>query len=207
MSHKKYHSDTAFLDLFLNSLLSFVLLFIVSWLLINPIAKNKNVESKGEFLVIATWDDDKNDDVDLYVQDPAGNTASFRQKEVGVMHLDRDDLGFVNDKILLNNGDILEVKTNREVLTIRGIVPGEFVINLHMYSKRSEGPTNIKVEIIKINPNATVFSKDFVMDHRGEEITAIRFTVDDDGKTFNLNDVPKSLANAVDNYSSGGVLR
>jgi len=35
------------------------------------------------------------------LQDPAGNVLHFRQKDVGLAHLDRDDLGKINDIITL----------------------------------------------------------------------------------------------------------
>ena len=50
------------------------------------------------------------------------------------MHLDRDDLGDKNDKIYLPDGSMIKVPQNQELLTIRGIVPGEYVLNIHMYS-------------------------------------------------------------------------
>lgn len=206
MNHKKYHSDTAFLDLFLNALLGFVFLFIVSWLLINPIAKNKTVDAKGEFIITMSWEDNNPDDVDMWVEDPAGNKASFRQKEIGVMHLDRDDMGLLNDKIVLANGDVVEAKTNREVLTIRGIVPGEYTVNLHMYNKRlKEAGTEVKIDVMKLNPYAIIATRTMTLNKHGEEVTVIRFTVDSEGYVSDINDTPKMLANAIDQYSTGGV--
>jgi hypothetical protein len=204
VKHKKYHSDTAFLDLFLNALLGFVFLFIVSWLLINPVAKNKVTDAKGEFIITISWDDDNADDIDTWCKDPAGNVVSFRQKEIGVMHLDRDDMGLVNDKIVLATGDILEVKTNREVLTIRGIHPGEYVVNLHLYNKRSKTETNVKVDVLKLNPFYTIATKTVTLYKQGQELTVIRFTVDANGDVSDINDIPTMIANAIDTYSTGG---
>lgn len=207
MKHKQYHSDKAFLDLFLNALLGFVLLFIISWLLINPVAKNKIIDAKGEFIITATWDDESNDDVDLWVQDPEGNIASFRQREVGIMHLDRDDLGMANDKIVLSDGTTIEIKTNREVLTVRGIIPGEYTVNLHMFSKRNDNPTTVKVEIQKINPYSIVVEKSVILETRGQEVTVIRFTVNQEGNVTKLSELPKILTNTYGNVHSGGVIR
>jgi hypothetical protein len=52
------------------------------------------------------------------------------------MHLDKDDLGYVNDIVYNANGKITRVNINREVVTIRGIIPGEYLINAHYYSSR-----------------------------------------------------------------------
>lgn len=206
MKHKKYHSDIAFLDLFLNALLGFVFLFIVSWLLINPVAKNKVVDAKGEFIVTISWEDNNPDDVDLWVQDPIGNKASFRQKDIGVMNLDRDDMGLLNDKIVLADGKVIEAKTNREVLTIRGIIPGEYIVNLHMYNKREKKKsTEVKVDVLKLNPYAVIATRTITLTKHGEEVTVIRFNVDSDGSITDINDIPKMIANAIDQYSTGGV--
>lgn len=205
MKHKKYTSDTAFLDVFLNALLGFVFLFIISWLLINPVAKNKVTDAKGEFIVIVSWDDENPNDVDTWCRDPAGNVASFRQKEIGVMHLDRDDMGLLNDKVVLATGDVLEVKTNREVLTIRGIHPGEYAVNLHLYNKRDKDPTEVKVDVMKLNPYYTIATKTVILYKQGQETTVIRFTVASDGSVSDINNIPTTITNAIDTYSTGGV--
>lgn len=205
MSQKNFHSNIAFLDLFLNALLGFVFLFLVSWLLMNPVAKNKVTDAKGEFIITMSWDDTIADDVDMWVEDPAGNKASFRQKEIGIMHLDRDDMGLVNDKLVLADGTVVEVKTNREVLTIRGIAPGEYTVNIHLYNKRGKVPTEVKIDVLKLNPYATIATRSIVLSKHGEEVTVIRFTVESDGSVSNIDDTPKKLVNAIDTYSTGGV--
>lgn len=205
MKYKRYTSDTAFLDVFLNALLGFVFLFIISWLLINPVAKNKVTDAKGEFIITVSWDDENKDDIDTWCRDPEGNIASFRQKEIGVMHLDRDDMGLTNDKIVLATGDVIEVKTNREVLTIRGIHPGEFIVNLHLYNKRNTEPTEVKVDVMKLNPYYTIATKTVTLHKQGEELTVIRFTVGADGDVSDISDIPVTIAKAIDNYSTGGV--
>lgn len=205
MNQRNFHSNIAFLDLFLNALLGFVFLFLVSWLLMNPVAKNKVTDAKGEFIITMSWDDEIADDVDMWVEDPTGNKASFRQKEIGIMHLDRDDMGLVNDKLVLADGTVVEVKTNREVLTIRGIASGEYTVNIHMYNKRDKTPTEVKIDVLKLNPYATIATRSIVLSKHGEEVTVIRFTVASDGSVSNIDDTPKKLANTFDSYSTGGV--
>ena len=48
-------------------------------------------------------------------------------------YLDRDDLGNPNDSRLIN-GEVVLNKSNREVVTVRGIAPGDYFINLHLYN-------------------------------------------------------------------------
>ena len=55
-----------------------------------------------EFLITVFWPDNLEDDVDIYVEDPAGNLVWFKSREPGLMHLDRDDLGKRNDEPFVN---------------------------------------------------------------------------------------------------------
>ena len=53
---RNYHTDMAFMDLLFNTLLCFVALFSLSFILINPSKKNKTVDAKAEFMILThTW--------------------------------------------------------------------------------------------------------------------------------------------------------
>ena len=135
-SNVRFKSSIGFIDLLFNILLGFAFLFIVAFLLIKPEAKKKDFDRRAEFVIILEWDHDAPDDLDLYVQDPMGDRVSFRLPRVNFMHLDKDDLGKANDTIVNADGSRSTVMINREVVTIRGISPGEFIINAHYYSTR-----------------------------------------------------------------------
>jgi len=95
---KSYNSNTSFLDILFNTLVGFVLLFIIAFLLISPVKKKKEIEQKAEYVITITWPGDMSDDVDSWLEDPTGKVMYFRKREAGLMHLDRDDLGSLNDK-------------------------------------------------------------------------------------------------------------
>jgi len=148
---------------------------------------------KAEFMITTTWPRDLDDDVDMYVEDPQGNLVAFMRREEGLMHLDRDDLGHRNDSIDTEWG-VIEFKDNREIVTIRGTVPGEYVVNVHMYMKRSavvEVPVTIQLD--KINPYSTVTIKEVILRISGDEGTAFRFTLNKDGDVIDINQLKKSL--------------
>ena len=111
----KYHSNVSFLDLLFNMVVGFVMLFIIAFLLISPITKDKQIEQKAEYIITVTWPLEHWDDVDTWLQDPNGKILSFRNKEIGLMHLDRDDLGSRNDKITMPDGTIKYIRENREI--------------------------------------------------------------------------------------------
>eukprot|EP01031_Cornospumella_fuschlensis_P019097 gene19097-23395_t len=75
-----------------NLLIGFVFCFIVALLAMNPRAtKAGDVPSKAEYMINVAWPDNSPDDIDTWVQDPGGNLVWFRQREAGLMYLDRDD--------------------------------------------------------------------------------------------------------------------
>jgi len=139
MNNEKYKSTIGFTDLLFNILVGFAFLFIIAFILIKPEAKKHDFERRAEFVVVLEWDHDQADDLDLYVQDPTGDRVSFRHPIINFMHLDKDDLGYVNDIVMNMDGTITKVNINREVVTIRGIIPGEHIINVHYYSSRRAG--------------------------------------------------------------------
>ena len=141
MNNEKYKSTIGFTDLLFNILVGFAFLFIIAFILIKPEAKKHDFERRAEFVVVLEWDHDQSDDIDLYVQDPTGGRVSFRNPIVNFMHLDKDDLGYVNDIVMNVDGTITKVNINREVVTIRGIIPGEYIINVHYYSTRRSEST------------------------------------------------------------------
>jgi hypothetical protein len=183
-----------FTDLLFNALLGFVVMFVLAFLLINPIARTGAVDAKAEFLITLSWPDGRSEDVDLYVEDPAGNLVWFRTREAGLMHLDRDDLGRSNDVIQAAGREIVN-PLNQEVVSIRGIQPGEYVVNLHLYRAAPGAPpvpAAIKVE--KLNPKVeTVFYGEIVLDRPSEERTAVRFSLRSDGRVADVNRLPKPL--------------
>ena len=190
---RNYHTNLAFLDLLFNTLLCFAALFSLAFILINPSKKNKTVDAKAEFIITVIWPSEMDDDVDTYVEDPEGNLIAFNRREQGLMHLDRDDTGLSFDTISTSFG-IVEYKENREMVTIRGYVPGEYVVNVHMYTKREDKETPVTIILEKINPYKVVTGRNVVLKLRGDEKTAFRFTVDDEGKVIQTNQLEKDLA-------------
>ncbi len=189
---RRYHTNLPFLDLLFNILIGFVFLFIVSFLLINPIAKRADIEVKAEFLITVFWPDNLEDDIDVYVEDPAENLVWFKSREPGLMHLDRDDLGKRNDEVVTAAGTIL-FPENREIVTLRGIVPGEYVVNVHCYFKVAVDPVPVTIQIDKINPYSVVLREIVDLSNKGEEITVTRFSVNSKGEVTNVNKLPKKL--------------
>jgi hypothetical protein len=187
------HVGIAFTDLLFNALLGFVVMFILAVLLINPIAKSGAVDAKAEFLITLSWPEGRREDVDLYVQDPAGEMVWFRTREAGLMHLDRDDLGERNDVIEVAGRQVIN-PLNQEIVSIRGILPGEYVVNLHLYRGDGAQPVPATVKIEKLNPRVEqVFFGPLTLIEQGDERTAARFSIGSDGRVRDVNQLPKQL--------------
>jgi hypothetical protein len=187
------HVGVAFTDLLFNALLGFVVMFVLAFLLINPIAKSGAIDPKAEFLITLSWPDGRREDVDLYVEDPAGRLVWFRSREAGLMHLDRDDLGERNDLIEIGGRPVLN-PLNQEIVSIRGIQPGEYVVNLHLYRADGDQPVPATIKIEKLNPRVQlVFYGPLTLTAQGDEQTAARFSLTADGRVRDLNQLPKQL--------------
>ncbi len=182
-----------FTDLLFNALLGFTFLFLITILFMNPIAKTDLIEPNAEYIITVTWEDNNPDDVDTWVEDPHGNLVWFRAPEAGLIHLARDDRGQLNDTIMLNGQEIASV-LNQEVVTIRGIVPGEYVVNLHYYASETGQPVSVSVRVDKLNPALELLYYGTVtLQRRGEERTAVRFNVEKDGSVTKINQLGKKL--------------
>jgi hypothetical protein len=184
-----------FTDLLFNTLLGFSLLFFISIIFMNPIAKLGNVNFKAEYIITVTWPDNQPDDLDVWVQDPNQNVLSYRDSNVGWLHLDRDDQGDVNDTVMIN-GVETAYPINQEVVTIRGIVSGEYIVNLQYYKSNTGQPVTATVKIEKVNPSLKVVYVDKVtLEAEDDESTVLRFRLDGNGEVTNINHIPKKFTN------------
>lgn len=183
-----------FYDMLFNMLIAFVFCFIVALLAMNPKAlKAGDIPSKAEYIITVGWPDRNPNDIDAWVQDPGGNLVWFRQREAGLMFLDRDDRGDGNDAMLVN-GQRISSPFRQEVVTVRGIVPGEFTVNVQYYKSHDGQPVDVTVSIIKVNPRAEiVYYGQLKLARQGDEATAARFTLQADGKVVNINTLSKTL--------------
>lgn len=188
----RYQSDP-FTDLLFNALLGFTFLFLVAIMFMNPEAKSGIIDPKAEYILTITWEDNNPDDIDVWVEDPDGRLVWFRNPEAGLLHLDRDDRGLLNDTLIIN-GEEVQNPLNQEVITIRGVVKGEYVVNLHYYASETGKPVDVNLRLVKVNPALEVIYYDAVnLEKVGDEKTALRFRINIDGKISNINFLPKQL--------------
>jgi hypothetical protein len=183
-----------FYDMLFNMLIAFVFCFIIALLAMNPKAlKAGDIPSKAEYIINVAWPDNNPNDIDTWIEDPAGNLVWFRAREAGLMHLDRDDRGLKGDVIVVNGREIVN-PLNQEVVTLRGIEPGDYTVNVQYFESQNQQPVEVTVSMIKVNPRAeVVYYGQVPLARKGDEATALRFTLLPDGSVVNINTLAKSL--------------
>jgi hypothetical protein len=179
-------------------------LFFLALLAVSPDSKEGKIDSKAEFIITMDWPDNHADDLDLFVQDPAGNIAWYRRREAGFLTLDRDDRGGANDFIVVN-GKKIASPIREEIVTVRGIVAGEYTVNVSHFQATTGQPVTVTVKVQKLNPiTQVIFDNKLTVDHTGDEKTALRFWLDAEGKVLDVQQRQKSLLETFRNVRANG---
>ncbi len=193
MRNRLARNADPFIDLLFNCLLGFSFLYLTTLLYINPEAKLANVDKQAEFIITANWPNHLADDIDLWVRGPDGRIASYLNQEAGWLHLDRDDRGEIND-IILVDGKEKVYPVNQEIITLRKVHPGEYVVNVYFYHAISDNPVPVDIRVDKVNPRfQTVFQNDVELRGVDHELTVVRFSVDGEGNVGQFSTLPTTL--------------
>ena len=122
----------------------------------------------GNVIVEIHWPADQALDVDLWVQAPGEVPVGFWNLGGHTFNLLRDDLGM--------EGDATEL--NYEVSYSRGIPPGEYIVNVHMYGPLPRGttvPVNVVVSVKrKLEDTAQILKTVVELTRHNQEETAFR---------------------------------
>lgn len=129
---------------------------------------------QGNVIVELYWPDESTADVDLWVQAPGDVPVGYSNKGGRIFNLLRDDLGANNDIS----------KRNMEISYSRGIPNGEYIINVHLFSRlRGELPLPVRIVIsVKATddaPYTPLFTNSTELTSFGEERTMARFRMKD----------------------------
>jgi hypothetical protein len=162
----------------------------------------QNVQSKGklddhpkaEFMVTLDWDNKRNVDLDLWLQDQNGHVIYYLAREANNVALDRDSRGFSTNKVKLEDGREI-TSDNEEIVTIRAIMPGDYLAAVSYYAGADENstysfspvdpraPIDAKVKLDKVNPKMTMlFNGTIHFTYVKEAQNVVAFHVDEDGK-------------------------
>jgi hypothetical protein len=207
MRRKSQRTDNynlALLDMLFAMCLAYAMLFMISLLMIKPAAKptETNVKMPAQFLVTMDWPGGALDDIDLWLQLPDGTKVYYQNQSAGYAQLDRDDIGGEHDIIAVSptNPTFQWLKLNREMITVRGIQPGRYVVAVHVFAVKSltNGmstekplPYDAHIEVTKLNPNASIVARaDVRVEKTNDRITAFAFNVDGEGNVTSVEMAP-----------------
>ena len=146
----------------------------------------------GSLIIDIHWDDKFDADVDLWVQAPGDVPVGYSNKSGIIFNLLRDDLGHSGDPVSMNY----------EIAYGRGLWPGEYTVNAHLYRSadgRYPVPVTAKVSVRGPDGEVTNILRSVVqLDHVGQETTIYRFQLDDKGHLIqgSLNRLHKDLRSA-----------
>lgn len=188
---RNYASNLAFIDMVLNLLLGFIVLFILAFLYINPIADTGKIDPVTQFMITMQWDDKSSADMDLWVRGPDGTVVGYQHKDGSYIYLDRDDLGLSNDTVEID-GKPVEIFRNIETVSITKGFKGEYIVNVNFFptpSKIDNKVEEVQIDLYQMNPYKLVISKKILLSY-AEEKTAFSFIVDENS---NISDISEEL--------------
>lgn len=158
-------------DLLFTLLMCFVCLFFLAFVMVNePQEKEATAKNDNNILVTMRWETDN--DMDLHLKLPDGRKIFYANRDEPPAHLDVDVVawrryrreGYSSD---MSHDDYYDghdfgeyeeehtpqadeyvIKLNEEIITIRDVLAGEYVVNVHYFSERGYGTKPIEVEIV-----------------------------------------------------------
>ncbi len=172
-------SGTVFRDVIMLALAGFVAVVILMLPHLNPpgAKQSEDTEPPGNVIVEIRWPDEIDADVDLWVEAPGDVPVGYSNKGGLVFNLLRDDLGKRADATGMNY----------EVSYSRGIPPGEYAVNVHLYRNVAKTyPIPVTV-VTSVKRNAQESAKQLLaskveLTREGQEITVYRFELDEYGR-------------------------
>jgi hypothetical protein len=166
------------------------LLLVVYTLIAPPHAHSARIDTQGAYAVVLEWPRASQDDLDLYVEDSAGDVAWYGHRDARSLQLEHDDLGALT-------GTNYAVGPNYERIVLRTAVPGTYAAVVHEYCKVVPGPTRATVELWKLGTNQRpVTVRRMVLIRQGDQQTAFRWTLDAAGNVISINRLPVTLSQA-----------
>lgn len=186
---------------FIDVLFTFLMVFICITMLLKAKSDNESAAYKQQnavYLIVLNWSG--NADIDLWTKDGAGHAVGFSNREGGngcLMSLNRDCLGAATSEVGASGyeglGPSAPAPVNEEIISIRGVTGGEYIVNSHAYALKDAGATKATVKLVKNKPYKVVTEKEFTFNATGEEHTFFRFTLDKDGNVIDMNELPTNL--------------
>jgi hypothetical protein len=195
--HEQDDAGVVFRDLLTLALCGFIVCVVLMLPHVNPAQASRTADgasAPGNVLIEATGPPELDTDVDLWVQAPGDVPVGYSNKGGALFNLLRDDLGRKLDVSGLNY----------ESAYSRGILAGEYTVNLHLYRNLSQTlpiPARVIVSV-RGDPSAPthqILTSDVKLTREGQELTVFRFKLAADGQleANSVNALQKPLRSGV----------
>jgi hypothetical protein len=188
--------STVFRDVIMLALVGFVALVILMLPHLQPpgAKASDQILPPGNVIVEIRWPDELDADVDLWVAGPGDRPVGYSNKGGRVFNLLRDDLGHRADATGLNY----------ESSYSRGIVAGEYTVNIHLYRDSARVypvPVTVVTSVNRQLQEHTrqLLASEVELNHEGEETTVYRFRLTEAGDL-----VPGSVHSLFKGLRTGG---
>ena len=200
----------SFLDLLFNLVFAFMVLFFVSFVMIND-PKEEDAQAKNDNHILITMNWETNNDMDLWLRLPDGRKCGYSARDIPPAHLDVDVVAwrrytrqgyqpdmsheqYYDDEEY--RGDYGEyqgehevqpeeyvITENEEIITVRNILAGEYAVNVHYFSDRGYGrqPIKVKIMVQDIRNKSMIWAGEKEIDIPRDEVHFVKFTVVDTG--------------------------
>src|ERR1700689_3976285 len=130
----------------------------------------------GNLTIEMQWPVGSPSDLDLWVQPPGDRPIGYSRKTGKSCDLVRDDLGADHD----------EASRAMEVVVCRQATSGEYIVNIHAYSFHEGSAIPVRLLVRGLHSDRgsieTLLTRSIMLDHMGQEVTAVRFTLGPDGQ-------------------------
>lgn len=209
---KQDDTETALANFALTFAKALLVFCVVLFLMIAPPKKEEDgIKPKMEYLISISWPIDVDADVDVWMRDPDGNILWYGNKEIGLANLERDDMGKRNNKIMIGDREVVKLN-NEELVSFRGFKPGEYVINVHLYSYGMNfvpndpiNPLPVRITITRLNPSvSTPYVGNASITFVRQEVHLVRFTLDAEGNISNIEtELPVMIRETVKAADAG----
>jgi len=143
----------------------------------------------GDLTIEMQWPVGSPSDLDLWVQPPADRPIGYSRKTGKSCDLVRDDLGAEHD----------EASRAMEVVVCRQATAGEYIVNVHAYRFQEANAIPVQLFVRGLRSASgsfeTLLTRSITVEHMGQEITAVRFTIGPDGQIDqdSINNLQKGL--------------
>jgi len=192
-NRQRYGNLLGFVDISLNMLMSFVVLFVFSYLLIvvdkTTVDNKTKITTTSKIVIHLSWPESSSDDIDVWTRSTNPDTiVGFTNKDSLNMFLDIDNLGNNSHRLIKQDGSNSSTFGNNEHVNIKNCSDTHITVNLHYYKSVNKQPVDAVVELIRLEPFLVMKTMKVTLDKVGQEKTVFQFDLGEDCSVKNISD-------------------